>query len=69
LDSLFYHIPARLPNHDDGGYYGDQEHEEIMEWLGGSFDPEAFDMAKINAALRKLKWPRTSEAYLARALM
>ena len=30
----------------------------MMEWLGGSFDPEAFDRAKTNKYLKKLKWPR-----------
>jgi hypothetical protein len=28
------------------------EHEERMEWMGGEFDPEAFDLDAINAELR-----------------
>ena len=41
----------------------------MMEWLGGSFDPEAFDIKKANTCLRKLKWPRTTEGQLATVLM
>jgi hypothetical protein len=29
------------------------EHEDYLEWIGGEIDPEAFDMEKINARLRK----------------
>lgn len=31
---------------------GDEEHAEIVEWLGENFDPEAFDLDEINKALR-----------------
>ena len=34
---------------------GDGEHPEhaaVREWLSGDFDPEACDLAKINAGLR-----------------
>ena len=41
----------------------------MMEWLGGKFDPEAFDRDKINKYLRKLKWPRTTVSQLASVLM
>jgi len=27
------------------------EHEEMLEWAGGAFDPEAFDIAAVNAIL------------------
>ncbi len=46
-----------------------EEHESMMEWLGGKFDPEAFDITKTNKYLRKLKWPRTTEEQLADVLM
>jgi len=36
----------RDPNH--------KEHEEMLEWVGGGFDPEAFDLEEINRALRRL---------------
>ena len=29
------------------------EHEDMLEWVGGSFDPEQFDMDAINEALQK----------------
>ena len=29
--------------------------EEMLEWVGGEFDPETFDLAATNKALRKLK--------------
>jgi hypothetical protein len=28
------------------------EHEELLEWVGGTFDSEAFDCAAVNEALR-----------------
>ena len=31
------------------------EHEDMVEWVGGGFDPEAFDLAKVNRKLRLLK--------------
>ena len=29
----------------------DEEHEEMLEWVGGSYDPGAFDIEELNAAL------------------
>ena len=37
------HEIIRDPEHD--------EHESMMEWLGGDFDPEAFDVEVINQRL------------------
>jgi hypothetical protein len=31
------------------------EHEDMMEWIGDSFDPEAFDLEKVNRALRRIR--------------
>ncbi|MFA5265396.1 MAG: plasmid pRiA4b ORF-3 family protein [Opitutaceae bacterium] len=31
------------------------EHHETLEWLGGTFAPEAFDAARVDASLLKLK--------------
>jgi hypothetical protein len=45
------------------------EHESMKEWLGRPFDAEAFSLAKTNFWLRKVKWPRVTEAQLARVLM
>ena len=45
------------------------EHRTMMEWLGRPFDAEAFDLAKVNLWLRKLKWPRVTEAQLRKVLM
>jgi hypothetical protein len=45
------------------------EHRSMMGWLGRPFDAEAFDVAKANTWLRKLKWPRVTEAQLRRVLM
>ena len=28
------------------------EHEDMLEWIGGSFDPEAFDVDRINQQLK-----------------
>lgn len=34
---------------------GNEEYEEIKEWIGDDFDPEAFDLARINKALKRLR--------------
>jgi hypothetical protein len=34
---------------------GHEAHEEYLEWIGGNFDPEAFDVDKVNQMLRRLK--------------
>jgi hypothetical protein len=31
------------------------EHDEMLEWAGGSFNPEAFDIDEINRELRKIR--------------
>jgi hypothetical protein len=31
------------------------EHEEMLAWAGGSFDPEAFDLEEANASLRSVE--------------
>ncbi len=47
-----------------GGYYdfletiqdpNHPEHDETLEWVGGSFDPEAFDIDEINQELEKIR--------------
>ena len=32
-----------------------EEHNEMMEWLGGEFDPEAFDMQYVNDVLKGMR--------------
>ena len=46
-----------------------EEYESMMEWLGGDFDPEAFDREAINKHVRSPKWPRTTNRQLAAVLM
>jgi hypothetical protein len=31
------------------------EHDERLEWLGGEFDPERFDLSEINSVLARMK--------------
>ena len=31
------------------------EHEDMMEWMGGQFDPDEFDLEEVNKQLKKLK--------------
>jgi hypothetical protein len=45
------------------------EYESTLEWLGGKFDPEAFDLPAANKYLRKLKWPHMSMEDLGEVLM
>src|SRR6185436_1598839 len=45
------------------------EHKFMLEWLGRPFDAAAFDPAKTNTWLRKLKWPRVTETQLRKILM
>ena len=28
-----------------------EEHEQLLDWIGGEFDPEAFDLTEVNARL------------------
>ena len=48
---------------------GHEEYENIMESLGGNFDPEVFDIKRANTYLHKLKWPRVTDLQLSRVLM
>ncbi len=45
------------------------EHKSMKEWLGRPFDAAAFDVEKANLWLRKLKWPRVTDAQLRKVLM
>jgi hypothetical protein len=31
------------------------EHDTMLEWVGGSYDPKAFDMAKVDRALKRIR--------------
>ncbi|HLE13238.1 MAG TPA: plasmid pRiA4b ORF-3 family protein [Anaerolineales bacterium] len=44
----------RDPSHD--------EHEEYLNWIGGEFDPEAFDLEEVNTRLRSMGRGRSAEA-------
>jgi hypothetical protein len=56
------------PPEDCGGIWGysdflaaiqdpkHEEHEEMLEWVGGEFDPDEFDMNFINKKLNELKF-------------
>ena len=55
------------PPEDCGGIYGyhdllevikdheNPEHEDMIEWLGGNFDPDYFDIDEVNEILSSLK--------------
>jgi hypothetical protein len=46
-----------------------EDYESMMEWLGGNFDPDAFDVKTTQSCLDMLKWPRTTESQLRKILM
>ena len=31
------------------------EHQELLQWIGGEFDSEKFDLAKVNQVLKRIK--------------
>lgn len=35
------------PNHE--------EHDELLEWVGGEYDPEEFDMEKVDRAVKRVR--------------
>jgi hypothetical protein len=55
------------PPEDVGGVWGyaefleaiqnpeHEEHDSMLEWIGGEFDPEAFDLDAVNARLRSIR--------------
>lgn len=58
----------RCPPEDCGGTYGyedflrtigdptDPEHDSLLEWIGGSFDPEEFDPSKVHFDDPRERW-------------
>ncbi len=32
-----------------------KEHDFLLEWVGGPFDPARFDLAEVNAAIQRLR--------------
>ena len=32
-----------------------KQHHELLDWIGGSFDPEAFDIEAVNETLKRIK--------------
>ena len=34
---------------------GHEEHEDLLVWVGGAFDPEGFDINSVNRGLRRLR--------------
>ena len=45
----YYHLLEALagPGHED--------HDMLMEWVGGKFDPEAFDVGAVDRTLKRLR--------------
>jgi hypothetical protein len=40
----------------------DPEHDEYLQWVGGEFDPEEFDLEPVNEQLRRMGRGRSTEA-------
>ena len=45
-----------------------REYRERLEWLGGAYDPEAFDATRISSHLAQLPWPKVTIPRLAKVL-
>jgi hypothetical protein len=45
----YYHFLEAIQDPDH------EEHDEYLEWVGGAFDPEAFDLEEVNQALAALR--------------
>jgi len=45
------------------------EYESMLQWVGGAFDPEAFDIKKVNRFIKKIKWEHPTVDQLAKVLM
>lgn len=55
------------PPEDCGGVWGyeefleairdpeHEEHEDLLDWIGGSFDPEGFDLNEVNRELKRIR--------------
>jgi hypothetical protein len=41
-----------------------EQHEEMVDWIGGGFNPEAFDLAAVNKRLAAVKAPRSKRERL-----
>jgi hypothetical protein len=41
-----------------------EQHEEMVEWIGGGFNPETFDLAAVNKRLAAVKAPRSKRERL-----
>jgi len=41
-----------------------EQHGEMLEWIGGGFNPEAFDLAAVNKRLATVKAPRSKRTRL-----
>ena len=39
-----------------------EQHDEMLDWIGGGFNPEAFDLAAVNKRLATVKAPRPKRA-------
>lgn len=44
----YYHLLDVLANKKH------KEHKEMLQWVGGAFNPEQFDLALVNASLEEL---------------
>jgi len=47
--SGYYHLLEALSDSEH------EDHDMLMEWVGGKFDPEAFDVAAVDRALKHLR--------------
>lgn len=45
------------------------EHDAMKRWIGRPYDPEAFEVDKVNRCLAKLPWPKVSISQLGKVIV
>ena len=53
-----FRVATQIGNPDDFVFEGDQEHESMLEWLGGEYNPQKFAPGNVKFDNPKQRWKR-----------